>query len=84
MTCRRAWSRESLEYETVAGMSRSDNGGRGGEDVPRPSIPSGSGMLDKMMVVLRLSTWPLSLSRSCIKFVSASRRRTTSDSRVLM
>lgn len=73
-----------MEYETVAGMSRGDVIGRGDDYVLASSVPSWSGMLDKMMVVLRLSTWLRSLSRSCIKFVSDSRRRTTSDSRVLM
>ena len=55
MTCRRGWSRASLEYETVAGISRWDDVRRVGEDVPMSSTPSGSGMLDKMMVVLKVS-----------------------------
>lgn len=54
----------SLEYETVAGMSRWDNVRLGDEDVPMSSIPSGSGMLDKMMVALKTSTWLWILSRS--------------------
>ena len=45
-------------------MPRWDNVRVGGEELPMSSIPSGSGMLDKTMVFLKISTWLWILSRS--------------------
>ena len=38
-------------------MSRLGDVRKVGEDVPMSSRPSGSGMLEKMMVVLKVSIW---------------------------